>query len=176
MLKKNLLTILFWFIICEQKTIAQTPQAIIKHFISDKKIDFTVLIPLIIKDNYKGLKFEVLFSVHQKIAEIKRISGFNIYTLGLGSCFMNDSLNFSFENGKILHLVSVNPKLCKEYISGWFYLSEEEIKILLSSPITLISFTNNESCETISQIISSPEDQAYFLTIKYLYANKQIVQ
>lgn len=156
----------------------QTGQAIIKKNVPDgKHFFYHVTIPLIVKDgDLKGLKLSPTFSNNDSTGEINGFSGFNLFTIGLGKCFFKDTLTIALMDEKKLILVSANPELCEDNISGWYKVSPEDFKILFSSTIKKISFTNRKTGETIAQPVILQDDQAYFLTIKALYETKQIFE
>ncbi len=169
---------LFFLLLSGHWAYTQTGQAIIKKNVPDgKHFFYHVTIPLIVKDgDLKGLKLSPTFSSNDSTGEINGFSGFNLFTVGLGKCFFKDTLTIALMDGKKLALVSANPELCEDNISGWYKVSPEDFKILFFSTIKKISFTNRKTGETIAQYLVLQDDQAYFLTIKALYETKQIFE
>lgn len=150
---------------------SQTSLSINKIATSDPKISvYFASYPIMAKESDdKSIMLAPRFTTDTKTDSLSGISGLKVFAKGIGKCFLGDTLQLSFENGKKLTMVSASPMFCEQQLSGWFDMTKEELATLFSAPLIQINFKNTKTGETFIQDITEKQSQEYFREMKKVY-------
>ena len=171
MKNKFLFTGLFALLILCTKGFSQITPTINKLPTSDgKKSLYIASYPIMARESDdKSIMLAPQFTTDDKTDSLSGITGLKVFAKGIGKCFLHDTLQLSFENGKKLKMISASPIFCDQQLSGWFNMNKEELTTLFSSPIIQINFKNAKSGETFTQDFTDKNNQEYFIEIKKVF-------
>ena len=107
---------------------------------------------------------------------IKNDLSFGMITVtmvGIGNCNENDEIIILFENGEKITKKSWKKFNCKG--EAYFNMTEKEIKLLRTEPISKIRMTNGRTYDSYTGDVKE-KDKRYFIQLFYALDNKIITE
>lgn len=113
---------------------------------------------------------KVGFRIDTYIKDDMSFSMITVKMVGIGSCNENDEIIILFENGEKIIKKSWKKFNCNG--DAYFYLTEKEIDLLRSQPMSKIRMTNGRSYDSYTGDVKT-KDKRYFIQLFYsLYTHR----